>query len=62
MRWCVDFYKNWADEDLRRFILNGIVWSAGLEVPAGGVKTSLPNLASFKPESVEYVPRQRKKR
>jgi type 1 glutamine amidotransferase len=55
------FYKNWADEDLRRFILNGIVWSAGLEVPDGGVGTTLVDLAGFKPESVEYVPRKRKK-
>jgi type 1 glutamine amidotransferase len=27
------FYKNWRDEDLRRFILNGIAWTAKLEVP-----------------------------
>ena len=50
------FYKNWRNEDLRRFILNGIVWSAKLEVPAGGVKTAPPELEQFKPASVEYVP------
>ena len=30
------FYKNWSNEDLRRFVLNGIVWTAGVEVPADG--------------------------
>ena len=47
------FYQNWKNEDLRRFILNGVAWTAKLEVPAGGVKTTLPDLATFNPESVE---------
>ena len=50
------FYKNWANEDLRRFILNGIVWTAKLEVPADGVQTTLPDLKEFQPRAVEYVP------
>ncbi|WP_461509316.1 ThuA domain-containing protein [Rhodopirellula baltica] len=64
--WCIDredtgrgfgvvmphYYKNWRDEDLRRLILNGIVWSAKVEVPAEGVKTKSPNLADFNPKSV----------
>ena len=53
------FYKNWANEDLRRFILNGIVWTAKLDVPAGGVPTAAPDLAKFAPESVEFNPRVR---
>jgi type 1 glutamine amidotransferase len=50
------FYKNWRHDDLRRFILNGIAWTAKLEVPAEGIQTTLPDLASFQPTSVEYVP------
>jgi type 1 glutamine amidotransferase len=50
------FYKNWANDDLRRFILNGIVWTAKLEVPASGVQTTLPDLATFEPVSVEPLP------
>lgn len=50
------FYKSWTNEDLRRFILNGIVWSARLEVPADGVQTTLPDLKDFQPAAVEYVP------
>ncbi len=50
------FYKNWTNEDLRRFILNGIVWTAKLEVPAVGVQTTLSDLKEFQPVAVEYVP------
>ncbi len=53
------FYRNWSNEDLRRFILNGIVWTAGLPVPAGGVVSGKPDLEAFGPESVEFVPRKR---
>jgi len=50
------FYRNWTNDDLRRFILNGIVWSAKIDVPAAGVQTALPDLTTFKPESVEPQP------
>jgi len=56
------FYRSWADEDLRRLILNGIVWTAKLEVPAEGVQTALPGLATFQPDSIEpAAPAPRKK-
>ncbi|MDB6173283.1 MAG: pyrrolo-quinoline quinone [Chthoniobacteraceae bacterium] len=35
---CGHFYDNWQNADFRRFILNGIVWSARAEVPADGVE------------------------
>lgn len=54
------FYRNWRDENLRRLVLNGIVWSAKLEVPAEGVKTTLPDLAVFEPAAVEPPPRPAK--
>ena len=49
------FYKNWALDDLRCFILNGIVWTAKLDVPAAGVKTILPSLKEFQPAAVEFL-------
>ncbi|MFT5128372.1 MAG: type 1 glutamine amidotransferase [Rhodothermales bacterium] len=33
------FHKNWADDNLRKLILNTIVWVAGQDVPADGVKS-----------------------
>ena len=50
------FYRNWQQADLRRCILNGIVWSAQREVPAGGVLTVLPALNTFDPASIEPQP------
>jgi len=50
------FYKNWRVEDLRRCIMNGIVWTAKLDVPQEGVTTSLPDLKEFNPVALEYVP------
>lgn len=47
------FYKNWRNEDLRRFILNGIVWTAKLDVPPGGITTLPPEQASFAPDSLK---------
>jgi type 1 glutamine amidotransferase len=51
------FYRNWRLDDLRRFILNGIVWTAQREVPQDGVQTSPPDLAAFQPASIEPKPR-----
>jgi len=50
------FYKNWQSEDLRRLIMNAIVWSAKRNVPAEGVKTPSPNLAQFEPAAIEPPP------
>ncbi len=47
------FYRNWKNEDLRRYILNGIVWSMKLEVPESGIQTTLPDLSTFKPAAME---------
>jgi hypothetical protein len=33
---------NWACDSFRTVVLNGIVWTAGLEVPAGGVPSKTP--------------------
>ena len=38
----VDIHKNLLIEDHRRFLLNGIVWAAGMEVPEGGVISTVP--------------------
>lgn len=54
------FYRNWKHEDLRRYLLNGIVWSAKLDVPADGVRTTLPDLTTFGPKAMEPQPRPKK--
>ncbi len=47
------FYKNWGNDDLRTFVLNGIVWTAGGKIPRAGVISETPDLKSFGPKSVE---------
>lgn len=34
-------HEAWGLEGMRRFVVNGILWSAGLEVPAGGAPVAL---------------------
>lgn len=34
------FHKHWANDGFRKLILNGIAWSAGLEIPAAGVTSA----------------------
>ncbi len=33
------YQKNWGDENVRKLVLNGILWTAKINVPAGGVNT-----------------------
>ncbi len=37
------YHRNWAIEGFRKVVLNAIVWTAGLEVPEGGVKSKNPD-------------------
>ena len=34
-------HASWGLEGMRRFVVNGILWSAGLEIPAGGAPVAL---------------------
>ena len=38
---------NWADDNFRKVVLNGIVWTAKLDVPADGVQSKRPTLAEL---------------
>ena len=38
-----DMHSNLALEDHRRLLLNGLVWAARMEVPAGGVASIVPD-------------------
>lgn len=51
------FYRNWERNELRKFVFNTIIWTAGLKVPEGGVETTNPDLAAFRPVSIDPIPR-----
>jgi type 1 glutamine amidotransferase len=50
------FYHNWKLDDLRTLVLNAVAWTAKIEIPSEGVKSPVPDLAAFKPVSVEPLP------
>ncbi len=54
------FYRNWAIDDLRILVLNGICWTAKIEIPAEGVRTETPDLAKFGPAAVEPKPQPKR--
>jgi len=38
----IDFHSNMAIEDYRKYLLNGIAWIAGLDIPKEGIVAPLP--------------------
>lgn len=47
------FYRNWRNDELRTLILNGVCWTAKLDVPPDGVRSEAPDLSRFAPAAVE---------
>ena len=41
------YHRNWGNDEFRTFVLNGIVWTAKMEVPAGGISTPTPTDAEL---------------
>ncbi|MCY4404300.1 MAG: ThuA domain-containing protein [Candidatus Poribacteria bacterium] len=41
------YHKNWGDDNLRRFILNAIAWTAKVEIPEDGLSTPTPSEADL---------------
>jgi len=37
------FHWNFEEDNFRKCVLNGVAWTAGLEIPAGGIETARPN-------------------
>ena len=63
------FHKNWQHDDFRKTVLNAIVWTAGLEVPAEGVASATPtdeeieaNQDEPKPDPKEAAEKERRRR
>jgi len=51
------YFRNWRIGELRTLVLNGIFWTAKVEIPVEGVKAPLPDLSAFNPESLDPRPR-----
>ncbi len=48
------FFKNWQVDELRTMLINGVVWTAHIDVPEKGVTIELPDLEIFHPEAVHH--------
>ncbi|MEM9643548.1 MAG: hypothetical protein AAF989_01030 [Planctomycetota bacterium] len=53
------FFRSWDNDELRKMIFNGIVWTAKAEVPFKGVEVDLQALESYDPVSVDFRPRKK---
>ena len=38
------WHWNWAHDQFRKLVLNGIAWTAGLEIPPDGIPSRTPSL------------------
>jgi len=47
---------NWAHDDFRKIVLNGLVWAAGLEVPPDGVPSETPTIEQLRANMDEPDP------
>jgi hypothetical protein len=46
---------NWANDPFRTVVLNGIVWTAGIEVPPSGVVSKVPTFGELEANQ-DYPP------
>jgi hypothetical protein len=45
----LDFRDNLVRDDYRKFLLNGIAWAAGMEIPKKGVESPVPDVSDVSP-------------
>ena len=41
------YHRNWSDDNFRKLVLNGIVWTAGIAVPAAGVASTVAPIPRY---------------
>jgi type 1 glutamine amidotransferase len=54
------WHWNWANDSFRKVVLNGIVWTAGLDVPAEGIVSPTPTMEELEANQ-DYPPGTDKK-
>jgi len=48
------YHKNWVDDNFRKTVLNGVAWTARLEIPKNGVLSPTPTKEDLE-ESMRLV-------
>ena len=49
----LDFRDNLSNDNYRKFLLNGIAWAAGVEIPKGGVASPTPDVSDVSARKVK---------
>ena len=50
------YHWTWAQDDFRKAVLNGIVWTAGLDIPEEGIVTPTPTMEELEENQDEAQP------
>lgn len=48
------YHWNWEDDNFRKTVLNGVAWTAGLEIPKDGIDTARPAREFLEANALEY--------
>ncbi|MCB1066257.1 MAG: NPCBM/NEW2 domain-containing protein, partial [Verrucomicrobiae bacterium] len=48
------YHWNWEDDNFRKTVLNGVAWSAGLEIPENGIETAKPTREALEANALEF--------
>ncbi|MAS92699.1 MAG: hypothetical protein CMO55_05825 [Verrucomicrobiales bacterium] len=54
------YHMNWQDDNFRKTVLNGVAWSAGLDIPENGIKTETPSTEMLDANALKYGGAQEK--
>ena len=49
----LDFRDNLAQDNYRRFLLNGIAWAANIDIPKAGIQSPTPDVSDVTPRAVK---------
>jgi len=56
------YHANWLDDSFRKTVLNGVAWTAGLNIPEGGIDTEKPTQEFLDANALKYGGDQGKKK
>ncbi|MEM6280463.1 MAG: ThuA domain-containing protein [Verrucomicrobiota bacterium] len=55
------YHWNFEDDNFRRTVLNGVAWTAGLEIPEGGIETATPSREFLEENIIAFGGKQDRK-
>lgn len=56
------YHWNWEDDSFRKTVLNGVAWSARLEIPENGIEVAKPTREFLEANALEYGGEQGRKK